>query len=89
MSNRALTKSKNFSATFGTTSKYQQTGKMAWSIFKLPKKGNKKNPEWKIWGGITLLPVISKILGRILMDRITDGKDYKLREEQAEGQQNK
>ena len=50
-------------------------------IVKLPKKGNLKN--CKNWRGITLLPVISKILGRILIDRIKAGLDHQLRKEQA------
>ncbi len=37
-------------------------------IVKLPKKGNLK--ECKNWRGITLLPVVSKVMGRIVIDRI-------------------
>ena len=50
-------------------------------IVKLPKKGNLK--ECKNWRGITLLSVVSKILGRILIDRIKGGTDKRLRKEQA------
>ena len=50
-------------------------------IIKLPKKGNLR--ECRNWRGITLLPVVSKILGRIIVDRIRRGIDHKLREEQA------
>jgi hypothetical protein len=47
----------------------------------LPKKGNLK--ECKTWIGITLIPVMSKILRRILIDRITDGIDDNLIKEHA------
>ena len=50
-------------------------------IIKLPKKGNLK--ECKNSRGITLLPVVGKILGRILIDRIREGIDRRLRKEQA------
>ena len=50
-------------------------------IVKLPKKGDLKN--CKNWRGITLLPVVSKVLGRIVIDRIRNGVDNKLRKEQA------
>jgi len=56
-------------------------------IFKIPKKGNLK--ECKNWRGITLLPVVSKILGRIVIDRIKNGIDSKLRKEQAGYRTNK
>ena len=48
---------------------------------KLPKKGNLKN--CKNWRGITLLTVVSKVLGRILIDRMKSGVDNRLRKEQA------
>ena len=51
-------------------------------IVKLPKEGDLKN--CKNWRGITLLPVVSKVLGRILIDRIKSGVDNRLRKEQAE-----
>ena len=44
---------------------------------KLPKKGNLK--ECKNWRGITLLSVVGKILGRIVIDRIRNGVDIRLR----------
>lgn len=46
-------------------------------MIKLPKKGNLK--ECKNWRGVTLLPVMNKTFGKILMDRITDVIDDKLR----------
>ena len=48
----------------------------SWSrglIVKLPKKGNLH--ECTNWRGITLLPVISKIFGRVLISRIKKGVD--------------
>ena len=48
---------------------------------KLPKKGNLK--ECKNWRGITLLSVVSKVMGRIVIDRIRTGVESKLRKEQA------
>ena len=56
-------------------------------IFKIPKKGNLK--ECKNWRGITLLPIFSKVLGRIVIDRIKKGIDSKLRKEQAGYRTNK
>ncbi len=50
-------------------------------IIKLPKNGNLK--ECKNWRGITLLPIVGKILGRIIIDRITSGVDKSLRKEQG------
>lgn len=50
-------------------------------IIKLPKKGNLK--ECKNSRGITLLPVAGKILGRIIIDRLCNGVDKRLRMEQA------
>ena len=50
-------------------------------IIKLPKKGNLK--KCKNWRGITLLPIVSKVLGRIIIDRIREGIDSRLRKEQA------
>ena len=50
-------------------------------IVKLPKKGNLK--EGKNWRGITLLSVVSKVMGRIVIDRIRIGVESKLRKEQA------
>ena len=50
-------------------------------IIKLPKKGNLK--ECKNWRGITLLSVVGKILGRIVIDQIRNGVDIRLRNEQA------
>jgi len=50
-------------------------------IAKLPKKGNLK--ECKNWRGITLLSVVSKVMGKIVIDRIRTGVESKLRKEQA------
>ena len=50
-------------------------------IVKLPKKGDLS--ECKNWRGVTLLPVMSKIMGRIIIDRIQRGVDEALRKEQA------
>jgi len=50
-------------------------------IIKIPKKGNLR--KCKNWWGVTLLPVVSKILGRIVIDRIHMGIDCRLRKEQA------
>ena len=50
-------------------------------IVKLPKKGNLK--ECENWRGITLLSVVSKVMGRIVIDRIRTGVESKLRKEQA------
>jgi len=50
-------------------------------IIKLPKKGNLK--ECKNWREITLLSVVGKILGRIVIDGIQNGVDIRLTREQA------
>ena len=50
-------------------------------IVKIPKKGNLT--ECVIWRGITLTSVPSKMVGRVIIDRICDGVDNKLRKEQA------
>ena len=49
-------------------------------IIKLPKKGNLK--ECKNSRGITLLSIVGKVLGRIVIDRIRNGVDKRLRKEQ-------
>ena len=43
--------------------------------------GNLK--ECKNWRGITLLSVVSKVMGRIVIDRIRTGVESKLKKEQA------
>ena len=48
-------------------------------IIKIPKKGNLR--ECKNWRGVTLVPVVSKILGRIVIDRIRMGIDHGLRKD--------
>ena len=50
-------------------------------IIKLPKKGNLK--DCKNSRGITLLSLVGKILGRIVIDRGRSGADKRLRKEQA------
>ena len=50
-------------------------------IVKLLKKGNLK--ECRNWRGITLLSAVSKVMGRIVIDRIGTGEESKLRKEQA------
>ena len=50
-------------------------------IIKLPKKGNLK--DCKNSRGITLLSVVAKILGRIIIDRVRNGTVKRLRKEQA------
>ena len=42
-------------------------------IIRIPKKGNLR--ECTNWRGVTLLPVFSKILRRIVIDRIRTGID--------------
>ena len=50
-------------------------------IVKLPKKGDLS--ECGNWRGITLTSVPRKVFGRVLIDRIGQGVDSKLRDEQA------
>ena len=50
-------------------------------IVKIPKKGDLK--ECKNWRGVTLLPVASKVMGRVIIQRIQNGVDNVLRKEQA------
>ena len=50
-------------------------------IVKLTKKGDLT--ECNNWRGITLMVVATKVLGRIIITRIRDGIDNKLRQEQA------
>uniref|UniRef100_A0A8D9ADY8 Craniofacial development protein 2 n=1 Tax=Cacopsylla melanoneura TaxID=428564 RepID=A0A8D9ADY8_9HEMI len=50
-------------------------------LVKLPKKGDLT--ECRNWRGITLLPIPSKILTRVILNRIKDTIDSKLRREQA------
>ena len=50
-------------------------------IIKIPKKGNLR--ECKNRRGVTLQPVVSKILGRIVIDHIQMGIDHRLCKEQA------
>nr|XP_034311369.1 uncharacterized protein LOC117684225 [Crassostrea gigas] len=50
-------------------------------IIKLPKRGDKT--ECNNWRGITLLPTISKVFTRVLLDRVKHQVDAKLRKEQA------
>ena len=50
-------------------------------IVKLLRKGNLKG--CKNWRGITLLPVVCKMMGKIVIERIQSGVKLKLRKEQA------
>ena len=50
-------------------------------IIKIPKKGDLT--ECRNWRGITLTSVLSKVFGRVLINRIKDGVNSKLRDEQA------
>ena len=50
-------------------------------IVKLPKKGDLK--ECDNWRGRTLTSVPSKVFGRVIIDRIRNGVNNKLRDEQA------
>ena len=50
-------------------------------IFKIPKKGNLQ--DCGNWRGITLLPLASKVLSRIIINRIQEAVDSSLRKEQA------
>jgi len=50
-------------------------------ICKIPKKGNLQ--ECGNWRGVTLLPLTSKVLSKIIINRIQRGVDDKIRKEQA------
>ena len=50
-------------------------------IVKIPKRGDLK--ENKNWRGVTLLPVVSKVMERVIIERIQNGVDHALRKEQA------
>jgi len=50
-------------------------------LVKLPKSGDLS--QCKRWRGITLLSIPSKVLTRIMLDRMKDALDSKLRDEQA------
>ena len=50
-------------------------------IIRLPKKGNLM--ECGNWRGITLLPVAAKVLGKVIITRIGNAVDTRLRQEQA------
>ena len=56
-------------------------------ISKIPKKGDLT--ECNNWRGITQSAVIAKIMGRILINRIRDGTDRKLRKEQPDSEKGK
>ena len=56
-------------------------------IVKIPKRGDLK--ECKNWRGVTLLPVASKVMGRVIIERIQNGVDHVLRKEQAGFRKNK
>ena len=50
-------------------------------IIRLTKNGNFM--ECGNWRGITLLPVVAKVLGKVIITRIRDTVDIRLRQEQA------
>ena len=54
-------------------------------ICKIPKGGDLQNCGK--WRGTTLLPLASKVLGRILINRIREGVDSSLRKEQVVSEQ--
>ena len=74
-----------------TTDRVKELIDMIWSLEKVPlkwkrgliskmtRKGNLR--ECKNWRGVTLLPVASKILGRIIIEHIRIGIDHRLRKE--------
>ena len=51
------------------------------TIFRIPKKGALN--DCKKWRGITLLSIPSKILAKIIINRLSNVVDSRLREEQA------
>ena len=51
------------------------------TIISIPKKGALN--DCKIWYGITLLSIPSKILAKIILNRVSNVVDSRLREEQA------
>ena len=63
-----------------TSEETPQSWKMG-LIVKLPKKGDLSNCN--NWRGIMLLPVTSKVLSRIILNRLSDTIDHYLRKEQA------
>ena len=69
----------NLFRTFWEQEKVPKTWKQGLFI-KIPKKGDLT--EYRNWRGITLTPVASKVF-RVLIDRIRDGVNSKLRDEQA------
>ena len=71
----------NVFSTFWKQEKVQKTWKQG-LIFKIPKKGYLT--EYGNWRGISLTSVPSKAFGRVLIDRIRDGVNSKLREGQAD-----
>ena len=52
------------------------------TIIRIPKKGALNNCN--IWHGITLLSIPSKVLAKIVINRLSNVVDSRLREEQAE-----
>ena len=61
---------------------YSETVPADWSknlIVRLAKKGDLT--KCGNWRGITLMPVVAKVMGKVLIRRIADGVDEKLRKE--------
>ena len=56
-------------------------------LMKIPKEGHLR--ECKYWRGVTLLPVASKVMGRVIIKRIQSGVDHVVRKEQAGFRKNK
>ena len=54
---------------------------------KIPKRGDLK--ECKNWRGVTLFPVASKVMGRVIIERIQNGVHHVVRKEQAGFRKNK
>ena len=54
---------------------------------KIPKRGHLK--ECKNWRGVRLLPVASKVMERVIIERIQNGVDHVFRKEQAAFGKNK
>jgi len=50
-------------------------------LIKLPKKGELKSCG--SWRGITLVSIVAKVMGRVLIKRIVSGTDAESRREQA------
>ncbi|XP_035825643.1 uncharacterized protein LOC118477684 [Aplysia californica] len=70
----------HYSKPYGRESRFPRTGALE-SLLKYQKKG--ALGDCNNWRGITLLSVPSKILAKIIINRMSDGVDSCLRKEQA------